>query len=246
MQEITLKDVLEQYHMKLEGMLLQGLWQIDFQKLFHLGQKFFWTGNTEPPCGTILRTGKAYTPYCTNDWRGSLLRGHFHPTVGKAGYIIINNGAAKFEWSALNKSRRKPIWNLVLSVVCRQMTTAPEAGIFGQSEREKALLWNRGILQCFSCFRGQVSAWCFGFCFRNLLLSQWSRGLEYSRQSTASLSPPIWRNFECVRLWNYYGKQMTRSRILLPRQATKPRESFQAFFSLSSKCHPENTEKSRV
>ena len=25
MQEITLKDVLEQYHMKLEGMLLQGL-----------------------------------------------------------------------------------------------------------------------------------------------------------------------------------------------------------------------------
>ena len=136
MQEITLKDVLEQYHMKLEETLLQRLWQIDFQKLFHLGQKFFWTGNTEPPCGTILRTGKAYTPYFTNDWIGSLLRGHFHPTVGKAGYIIINNGAAKFEWSALNKSRRKPIWNLVLSVVCRQRTTAPEAGIFGQSERE--------------------------------------------------------------------------------------------------------------
>ena len=60
MQEITLKDVLEQYHMKLEETLLQRLWQIDFQKLFHLGQKFFWTGNTEPPCGTILRTGETY------------------------------------------------------------------------------------------------------------------------------------------------------------------------------------------
>lgn len=34
----------------------------------------------------------------------------------------------------------------------------------------------------FSCFRDQVSAWCFGFCFRNLLLSQWSRGLEYARR----------------------------------------------------------------
>ena len=33
-----------------------------------------------------------------------------------------------------------------LFVVCRQRITAPEAGIFGQSEREKALLWNRGIL----------------------------------------------------------------------------------------------------
>ena len=49
--------------------------------------------------GTISDSGAgdAYTPYFTNDRRGSLLRGHFHPTVGKAGYIIINNGAAKFE-----------------------------------------------------------------------------------------------------------------------------------------------------
>ena len=63
MQEITLKDVLEQYHMKLEGMLLQRLWRIDFQKLSHLGQKFFWTGNTRPPCGTIMGTRKTDTPY---------------------------------------------------------------------------------------------------------------------------------------------------------------------------------------
>ena len=41
MKEITLKDVLEQYHMKLEGTLMQRLRRIDFQKLFHLGEKYY-------------------------------------------------------------------------------------------------------------------------------------------------------------------------------------------------------------
>ena len=48
-------------------------------------------------------------------------------------------------WMAGPKLRRKLIWNLALFVVCRQRITAPEAGIFGQSEREKALLWERMI-----------------------------------------------------------------------------------------------------
>ena len=35
--------------------------------------------------------------------------GRFQPTVGKANYIIIDNGPAKSKWSALNKLRRKLI-----------------------------------------------------------------------------------------------------------------------------------------
>ena len=46
---------------------------------------------------------------------------------------------------------------MALFVVCRQRITAPEAGIFGQSEREKALLWERmifelvGFINCGGC-----------------------------------------------------------------------------------------------